>query len=284
MDYELGLFGVLNADAMEEEPLLLLDGGIERRKNEHYDFDSRQRGGFGGYLFQYTLRGEGVFIRSGREYRVRPGCGFFIAFPEDSRYFLPKEPDAEWEFLYLHFSGQAAAPFARRLSSAAGDLLVLDEGSGPVVMALGLQKRLLAGGRLKPYEGGEFLYRFLCALLREAEAPGEVVKSPLVSQAAEYMRRDFSRLQGIEETARLLGVSPAHLSRCFKKEMGITPVEFLTRQRIQAAMNALLGTDKTVEEIARENGFSSGNYFCRVFRRSTGISPAVYRSRRGPVR
>ena len=279
MLYEPGIFGVLNADAMENEPLLLLDGGIERRRNEPYDFDNRARGCFEGYLFQYTLRGEGIFIRQGREYRVKPGYGFFVNLPEDSRYCLPDEPAAEWEFLYLHFAGSAVEPFWSRLKAMGRDLIFLDLESGPVRMAVELQKRLSKGGRLERYEGGEFLYRFLCGLLRQAENPGLEGKSFLAGRAAEYMRQEFSRLQGIEEVAAVLKVSPAHLSRCFKKEMGIPHIEFLTRQRIQAAMNQLLGTEKTVKEIAEENGFACGNYFSKVFRRYAGVSPEIYRRR-----
>ncbi|MFQ7549495.1 MAG: hypothetical protein ACLRMZ_03190 [Blautia marasmi] len=47
----------------------------------------------------------------------------------------------------------------------------LDESSPPIRMALHLQKRLTNGERLQKYQGGEFLYRFLCALLRETEHP-----------------------------------------------------------------------------------------------------------------
>ena len=103
MEYREGLFGVLNMDEMENEPLVLLDGGIECRCGETYDFYNGNRTEYGGFLFQYTLRGEGLFVRNGRECLVKKGSGFFVRFPEESRYCLPDEPGAVWEFLYLHF-------------------------------------------------------------------------------------------------------------------------------------------------------------------------------------
>ena len=129
------------------------------------------------------------------------------------------------------------------------------------------------------YEGGEFLYGFLCGLLREAENSGIRGRDSLAQKAAEYIRQEYSHLQGVEEVAAVFKVSPAHLSRCFKKEMGIPPIEFLNRQRVQVAMNQLLGTEKTVKEIGEENGFSCGNYFGKVFRRYAGVSPEIYRMR-----
>lgn len=283
MEYREGLFGVLNMDEMENEPLVLLDGGIECRCGEAYDFYNGNRTEYGGFLFQYTLRGEGLFVRNGRECLVKKGSGFFVRFPEESRYCLPDEPGAVWEFLYLHFEGSAADAFADKLAALCPELIELDPGSVPVRMALNLQERLIGKERLEKYEGGEFLYRFLCALLREVERPGKPVKDSLAGKAAEYMKERYPVIQGIEETAGQLGVSPAHLSRCFRKEMGVSPIEFLTRLKIQSAMNDLLGTEKSVECIARENGFSSGNYFGKVFRRYMGMSPGTYRNRKNPL-
>lgn len=84
----------------------------------------------------------------------------------------------------------------------------LDENSPPVRMALHLQKRLTSGERLQKYEGGEFLYRFLCALLRETEHPVTQKKSSSVQKAAEIMEEEYRRLGGIEELAARLDISP----------------------------------------------------------------------------
>lgn len=49
MQYHLGSFGVLNINEMKGEPLVLLDGGIERRQGEIYDFHNGKRPGYGGF-------------------------------------------------------------------------------------------------------------------------------------------------------------------------------------------------------------------------------------------
>lgn len=157
----------------------------------------------------------------------------------------------------------------------------LDESSPPIRMALHLQKRLTNGERLQKYEGGEFLYRFLCALLRETEHPAAQKKSSAVQRAAEIMEEEYQRLTGIEELAARLNLSPEHLSRAFKDEMGSAPLSYLTGLRLQSAMNDLLGTEWSIDGIARKNGFSNGNYFAKIFRKHVGISPGSYRESNG---
>lgn len=281
MEYNRGIFGVLNQDDMEGQPLVLLDGGVESRLGETYDFFNDDRPGYEGFLFQYTLGGEGVFEKNNSGYKVRRGQGFLVQFPEKSRYYLENGRDEPWEFLYLHFLGDGAIPFVRKIRNICPDLMSLDESSPPIRMALHLQKRLTNGERLQKYQGGEFLYRFLCALLRETEHPAAQKKSSAVQRAAEIMEEEYPRLTGIEELAARLDLSPEHLSRAFKDEMGRAPLSYLTGLRLQSAMNDLLGTEWSIDSIARKNGFSNGNYFAKIFRKHVGISPGSYRESNG---
>lgn len=281
MEYNRGIFGVLNQDDMEGQPLVLLDGGVESRLGETYDFYNDDRPGYEGFLFQYTLGGEGVFEKNNSGYKVRRGQGFLVQFPEKSRYYLENGRDEPWEFLYLHFLGDGAIPFVRKIRNICPDLMSLDESSPPIRMALHLQKRLTNGERLQKYQGGEFLYRFLCALLRETEHPAAQKKSSAVQRAAEIMEEEYPRLTGIEELAARLDLSPEHLSRAFKDEMGRAPLSYLTGLRLQSAMNDLLGTEWSIDSIARKNGFSNGNYFAKIFRKHVGISPGSYRESNG---
>lgn len=281
MEYNRGIFGVLNQDDMEGQPLVLLDGGVESRLGETYDFFNDDRPGYEGFLFQYTLGGEGVFEKNNSGYKVRRGQGFLVQFPEKSRYYLENGRDEPWEFLYLHFLGDGAIPFVRKIRNICPNLMSLDESSPPIRMALHLQKRLTNGERLQKYEGGEFLYRFLCALLRETEHPAAQKKSSAVQRAAEIMEEEYPRLTGIEELAARLDLSPEHLSRAFKDEMGRAPLSYLTGLRLQSAMNDLLGTEWSIDSIARKNGFSNGNYFAKIFRKHVGISPGSYRGSNG---
>jgi AraC-like DNA-binding protein len=76
--------------------------------------------------------------------------------------------------------------------------------------------------------------------------------------------------------ARQLGLSERYLTRCFHKEMGITPVEYLDRYRMKQAKK-MLESGESVTETALNIGFSSVSYFSRLFEKEVGESPSAYR-------
>ena len=162
MYYTKGVFGVLNLESLPDEPMVLLDGGIESRYKEDYFFDNSCRSNYHGYLFQYTLSGCGAYESNGKTIFLTPGTAFFAAIPEKSCYYLPEKTDKPWDFLYLHFNGSAVFPFFEKLTQHCGGIISIDAQTSCIQKALALHTRMISGGHLQPYEGGEFLYGFLC--------------------------------------------------------------------------------------------------------------------------
>lgn len=80
--------------------------------------------------------------------------------------------------------------------------------------------------------------------------------------------------------AKQLGVSYDYLRHCFKTEMGITPLEYLTELRISQAKNYLEDNRAySITRISSMCGFSDQYYFSRCFKKHTGISPREYRKK-----
>ena len=63
----------------------------------------------------------------------------------------------------------------------------------------------------------------------------------------------------------------------FKKATGMTPIEFKNKIAVNQACIMLINTDKSIEKISEELGFSSVDYFRRVFKKTVGVSPLKYR-------
>jgi len=73
-----------------------------------------------------------------------------------------------------------------------------------------------------------------------------------------------------------LSVSERHLTRCFQHELGISPISYLNRYRIQRAKALLDQGISNITEVAFAVGFSSSNYFGRVFKDEIGRTPREY--------
>jgi two-component system response regulator YesN len=83
----------------------------------------------------------------------------------------------------------------------------------------------------------------------------------------------------MDEIALHLNYSTNYISNLFKKETGITLIEYTTRIRIESAKKLITTTDKKLYEIANQSGFYDANYFSTVFKKIVGISPSKYKDK-----
>ena len=83
--------------------------------------------------------------------------------------------------------------------------------------------------------------------------------------------------------ARRASMSPRHLARAFRDEIGVTPAAYVASARIEAAKQELASTADAVPVVARRCGFATPETFHRVFRRVTGTTPDRYRQHFAPA-
>lgn len=98
-----------------------------------------------------------------------------------------------------------------------------------------------------------------------------------VRRACNFIRLNYDKKISLSEVAEEIGLSPAHLSRCFQQYLGQSVVDFLLHTRIEAAKELLMTQSfPSVKEVAYQTGFASPIYFCRVFRRLERMSAMQY--------
>lgn len=99
----------------------------------------------------------------------------------------------------------------------------------------------------------------------------------LAREAAALLVRDAFGPLLLQDIARSLGVSLSSLSKRFKKSYGCSPIQYLTRLRLEKARTLLLETGLTLEQISECCGYPNGFYLSRVFVRHFGMTPAQFR-------
>ena len=98
-----------------------------------------------------------------------------------------------------------------------------------------------------------------------------------VLEVEQFCRRNLSQPIGVKDMARVAKLSRFHFSRQFSRARGMSPGQYLTRLRLDEAIRLLSFGASSVKEVALRCGYPDPNYFCKVFRRSFGVSPGSLR-------
>ena len=93
----------------------------------------------------------------------------------------------------------------------------------------------------------------------------------------ESMRAEWHPALSVADVARRAGVHPVYLARCVRRWYGVGLGEELRRIRLNAAAQALAGSEETVSRIAHAHGFADESHLSREFARATGSTPGRFR-------
>jgi AraC-like DNA-binding protein len=104
---------------------------------------------------------------------------------------------------------------------------------------------------------------------------------PIVADMLETLPRHIGRSASLNELAKESGYTPQHLNRLFCRALGVTPLQYLGRLRMERAASLLSDGRWTVAGVARQVGFDDPYYFSRMFKRHFGRSPLSYRESAG---
>jgi AraC family transcriptional regulator len=94
----------------------------------------------------------------------------------------------------------------------------------------------------------------------------------------DYVREHLAEEISVEALAERTELSPFHFSRVFKESTGMTPMQFVTRERITRAQQLIRETSRSLIEIGLEVGYSNPSHFAKVFRKVAGVTPTEFRS------
>lgn len=101
--------------------------------------------------------------------------------------------------------------------------------------------------------------------------------SELIKQYIYYIEKHLQGNITIAELAKFCNISRRSLFTLFKKNMNMTPLEYIAVRKIEFAKRLLSTTTLSCDEIAQLLGFSSANYFIRFFKKNTGTTPIQIR-------
>ncbi len=98
-----------------------------------------------------------------------------------------------------------------------------------------------------------------------------------VTKAVEYIVANYNTELTLSKVAGYINISENYFSHIFKKVMGNSFTEYITKYRIEKAKELLRNSDMRINEIAEQVGFVNVYYFSNVFKKYTGASPVEYK-------
>jgi AraC family transcriptional regulator len=105
---------------------------------------------------------------------------------------------------------------------------------------------------------------------------GYAMPKYLLDRVIEYIDESLGRNPSLAEISATVAMSPYHFSRSFKQSTGLSPHQYVTRERIRRAKQLLAEHRLSLAEIASALGFSDQSHFTRSFRALVGVTPSQY--------
>ncbi|PYI54264.1 AraC family transcriptional regulator [Paenibacillus flagellatus] len=229
--------------------------------------------------FVFALHGRAFFEFEGTRYELAPGKvahgGARMTLSLD----VPGP--APFKYVLIHYSADAPS------NTGAGDCskrhFVLETGENPAIVELLRRLHKAAGtpGSLHALEAKELFYRVTLETLKSAHNRANRESAGIVDIVLDYMHHHYMEPLTLQRLADIAGMDAKPFSYAFNKAVGLFPIDYVIRHRIERAKHLLVASNGPVSGIAKCVGYEDAHYFSRLFRKHTGYTPSGFRSRFG---
>lgn len=126
-----------------------------------------------------------------------------------------------------------------------------------------------------------YMLKLFCDLAAYVANKNTTKNSKTINKIRAIIQEGYARELPISRIAEEVFLTPNYISLIFKKETGETITDYITKIRINKAMELLHTTDLKVMEISEQVGYENPHYFSTVFKKTVGVHPLKYRSDKG---
>lgn len=235
------------------------------------------------YVIHMVVSGRGTYRWKDRIYPVEANQAFLI-FPQEKTVYKADEREP-WSYMWIGFHGLLAEEFVEEMGFSRENPVI------PVRQMEALTeciKRMLKASQLthvNELRRTSELLQMVAIFMEDNEQmlSGKKQDYPstvYVHSAMDYMRYHMQEKIRMEDLADYIGISRSHLTGSFKKELGMSPLEYLINLRMEYAASLLRNTAKPVNLVSAYCGYEDSLSFSKAFKLKYGMSPTAYRNQK----
>jgi AraC family transcriptional regulator, arabinose operon regulatory protein len=257
--------------------LCVTDIGWYPRASHH--FRERTQGA-DQHILIFCVRGAGWYEINGRRKNLKPRHALLI--PRRMPHAYGATTTNPWSIHWVHFVGDDAGFYQRLLGDGNYELPVASD-------CAGLLERVFRQAYDGLFDGylqhnivylGHALRHLLGLLFYQNTAYSPRHRAPVrrdLQPSIDYMCEHVAEPLRLADIARRAGLSPVHFSTLFRRQTGLSPIDYFIHLRMREACRLLHTTGGTVRQIAFQIGYEDAYYFSRLFKKVVGCPPVAYR-------
>ncbi|TVY11737.1 AraC family transcriptional regulator [Paenibacillus cremeus] len=244
----------------------------------------------------FVHRGKGHLVLNRQMYALEPGCLFFLQPFQLHRIHFDVSAQSPYERSVITFEPADFVPFFRMFPALLRffEHMWKDELSNQVMQVGGDSAYLnsiferLHHRVFGPYGGEQLegaalgivqLYEYLQSKYEDGDGSFQGVprSERHTEKMLQWLEEHYTEPFDLNELAQELHLSKHHVSHLFRAETGSSITDYVIARRIRQACWLLNTEALSVEQVGTRVGIPNFSYFCRVFRRITGVTPKQYR-------
>jgi len=253
--------------AFSEEFLIVCDG-LGMRETNDFIIDRRN---FNNNLVMIVLKGELHVEQEGKHLILHSGEGVIMNLTVQHKYYTL--PETGSKFVWMHFRGKPCETLMNKLYA--------DEKLPFSFHDPNLWKKIYKCFQIITGERHEFtmsamIYEIISEISEKAYS-GNTNSDNFMENVNNYIEKNIFSDITLNDLAKNSHLSRFYFCRYFKNQTGISPMQYLTKKKIDAAKKILITGNDKIDVISNELGFTDRSHFSKSFKKYTGKSPAGYR-------
>ena len=229
------------------------------------------------YVIHLVTKGKGSLKIKDQHYSLDKGNLFLVPANTLAQY---KADDTEpWSYAWVGFRGLSAQKLCNEAGLSTKNPVIIFDQQENLYKIIEKMLRYSGGARYHELQRLSLLYAFFSLVIEKTSIAGinpETRQIEYLRQAIRFIEANYAANINISGIASHVGLDRSYMYSLFQKHMQITPKKYLTRFRMNKAIE-LLKTTLTVGEIAHSVGYDDALLFSKAFKKEKGITPSKYR-------